>query len=373
MRLRTVICAYNYEGKPNPFHTIVTVSEHREYDRANQANIIPSYFPDPCQYTITLLSPHEDLVMNNMIDIVYEPAVQHRRRRLEWPRRNEAVFQSLEQRTEHSLPAPFKDFVTRLISDEFSKCGGELEQRREDHACMDELVAIPRRNNRQQNQGALLHALYYRGRQQSAIWDLYCALVDKKFLDFDGLFVPIDLTTTTTAVMRAAWLLSCFDLPNTERRISGLDPPYELWCFGFAEPTMWLATMIVRGCNDIEALFDTIPASQFLGLLDPEAYEEYLKDCNIKSFEVNPKEREGSMGKRGPFGFWLPHGLQGANVEEALDKIYPEHVMRFNRIEEAFKGYFNLSDDEILLERDQERYYERFPEKLPGHIPPVQV
>lgn len=47
--------------------------------------------------------------------------------------------------------------------------------------------------------------------------------------------------------------------------------------------------------------------------------------------------------------------------------------MRFNRIEEVFKGYFNLSDDEILLERDQERYYEQFPEKLPGYIPPVQI
>ncbi len=45
--------------------------------------------------------------------------------------------------------------------------------------------------------------------------------------------------------------------------------------------------------------------------------------------------------------------------------------MRFNRIGEAFKYYFEFSDDEILLERDQERYYEKFPERLPGYIPLV--
>lgn len=312
-----------------------------------------------------------NLILNNMIDIGNDPAVTHRRCRLEWPRRNEAIFQTLEQHIDHLLPAPFKEFVTRVINDEFSKCGGELEQRKEDHACMNELVAIPRRNNRPQDQGALLHALYYRGRQQSAIWDIYCALVDKKLLDFDGLLVPMDLTTSTPAVIRVAWLLSCFDLPNKERGTSGLDPPYELWCSGFVEPTLWLATMMVRGCNDIEALFDTVQASQFLGLLDRGAYQVYLNQCNITSFEVNPREREGSFGKRGPFGFWLPHGLQGANIEEALNKIYPEYVMRFNRIEEAFKGYFNFGDDEILLERDQERYYEKFPERLPGYIPLV--
>lgn len=234
--------------------------------------------------------------MNNMIDIVYDPAVTHRRRRLEWPRCNEAVFQTLQQHTDHSLPAPFKDFITRVINDEFSKCGGELEQRTEDHACIDELVSIPRRNNRPQDQGALLHALYYRSRQQSAIWDIYCALVDKKFLDSDGLFVPTDLTASTLAVQRIAWLLSCFDLPNKERGLSGLDPQYELWCSEFVEPTLWLSTMIIRGCNDIEALFDAIRASQSLGLLDPGAYEEYLDQCNIKSFEVNPMEREGSFG-----------------------------------------------------------------------------
>jgi len=185
--------------------------------------------------------------------------------------------------------------------------------------------------------------------------------VDKKLLDFDGLLVPMDLTTSTPAVIRVAWLLSCFDLPNKERGTSGLDPPYELWCSGFVEPTLWLATMMVRGCKDVEALFDTVQASQFLGLLDRGGYQEYLNQCNIKSFEVNSRKREGSFGKRGPFGFWLAHGLQGANIDGALNKIYPEHVMRFNRIEEAFKDYFNFSDDEILLERDQERYYEKFP------------
>lgn len=290
--------------------------------------------------------------MDKTIDIVYDPAVKHRRRRLEWPRRSEAIFQILQPHTDHSLPAPFKDFVTRVIKDEFSKCGGELEQRSEDHAFINELVSIPRRNNRPQNQGALLHALYYCSRQQSAVWDIYCAFVDKNFLDSDGHFVPIDLTAITPAVQRAAWLLSCFDLPNKERGLSGLEPPYELWCSEFSEPTLWLATVIVRGCNDIEALRDTIRASQFLGLLDPGAYEEYLDQCNIKSFEVSPMEREGSFGKWRPFGFWLPHGLQGANIEEAPAKIHPEHVMRFKRIEEAFKRHSNLSEDEILLERD---------------------
>jgi predicted transcriptional regulator len=43
--------------------------------------------------------------------------------------------------------------------------------------------------------------------------------------------------------------------------------------------------------------------------------------------------------------------------------------MRFNAIEEAFKRYFNFDDEAVLLERDQESYYEKNPQNLPGHTP----
>jgi len=142
-------------GNLIPSYTTVTVGgHHRWITEQIKRNITPGYVPDPHQYTATLPDTPEDLVMNlilnNMIDIGNDPAVTHRRCRLEWPRRNEAIFQALEQHTDHLLPAPLKEFVTRFIKDEFSKCGCELEQRKEDHACMNELVAIPRRNNRPQ-------------------------------------------------------------------------------------------------------------------------------------------------------------------------------------------------------------------------------
>lgn len=311
---------------------------------------------------ITGEDPVVNVILNNMIDVDYDPAVAHRRRRLEWPSRNDPCFANLDNYDSDSVPDDTKRLAAGVIASEFSKCGGE-NLRREDIGCMDELVAIPRICRRPQDQGALLHALYYRGRQQSAYWDVFCALVDKNFIKSDGLCTPIDLDEITPTVRRVSWRLMCFELPNKEQEARYPENPYNLWCAPFAEPTLWLATMIVRGCSDIESLFETIRASGFLGALNDEAYQEYQQKCHPKSFNVNRKEREGASKKAGPFGFWLPHGIQDAST------IYEGHVMRFNAIEEALKRYFDFDDEVLLLERDQESYYEKNPQNLPGYTP----
>ncbi|KAL8705400.1 MAG: hypothetical protein Q9201_001472 [Fulgogasparrea decipioides] len=305
-----------------------------------------------------------------MIDVVDDPAVTHRRRRLEWPQPNESFFQRLYERASNPIPPEVAHAVDQVIADEFSKCGGDNEGFFEDVQCMDELVAVPLLKRRPVNKPALLHALYFRGRQQSAIWDTYCALVQKKFVDSRGLLVPVDFRTVSSAVGQVSRLLSCFEYVNRYvLPLNDQDQPYELYSYpGFPEPIRWLATMIVRGCSDVTALFETIQKSMFLGPLNQEAYQKYMAADSDKSFTVNPLERQGKhLKSTHPFGFWLPQGIQGESQEAAYDSIYTDHIMRFNVIEKTFKQYFNITDKEIVLEEEEELSYKRFPEMLPGH------
>ncbi|KAL8725201.1 MAG: hypothetical protein Q9181_006509 [Wetmoreana brouardii] len=234
---------------------------------------------------------------------------------------------------------------------------------------MHELVAVPLLKRRAQNKPALLHALYFRGRQQSAVWDTYCALVQKEFVDSRGLLTPIDFTRIPEAVGQLARLLSCFDYVNRYRMpLDKQDRPYELYSYPrFPEPVDWLATMIVRGCSDVAALLETIQKSMFLGPLNQEAYLAYMAQDTDKSFTVDPLVRQGKhLKSTGPFGFWLPQGIQGGSLEAAYDSVYTHHIMRFNVVEKAFKRYFNITDEEIVLEDEEELYYERFRKPLAG-------
>lgn len=214
--------------------------------------------------------------------------------------------------------------------------------------------------------GPLIHALYFRGRQQSAIWDLYEILVEQGFIKSEGLRLPVDFGKITDAVHMVSGLINCLDLPYGE--LNAEEPPYEFCSRPFEEPVFWLATMIVRGCSDFDRMFDIIERSEFLDKKNPTAYAQYQAQFATKEFVVKPQERVGnSVTASGPFGFWLPHGLQGTTAEEANARIYPEHIARFNRIEEAFKLWFGIGDDQMVLERNQQACFEEHSEKLPGN------
>lgn len=114
------------------------------------------------------------------------------------------------------------------------------------------------------------------------------------------------------------------------------------------EAICWLATMIVRGCNhnDIERVFETIEASEFLGGRNEEAHTIYMEQCYDKKFVRNLDERAASEIPSNNFGFWLPHGL-GCGSEEDLENGIRECVGRFNAAERAFKHYFRIGDNVV--------------------------
>lgn len=160
-------------------------------------------------------------------------------------------------------------------------------------------------------------------------------------------------------------------LPVLERR-SDVPPEgkCKLWGFCYSAPIQWLATMIIRGSNDVNAIFEVIRASVFLGPLDLEEFETYKRNCKNKHFEVNPKERvpppTWKGGPAGPYGFWLPHNIQGINEGQIAARAYTWSVNHFNIIEQTCKRFFNATDEQLLLEEDQEKYYNNHPERLPG-------
>lgn len=142
-------------------------------------------------------------------------------------------------------------------------------------------------------------------------------------MDYDskGLLVPINFGQNPDSVSQASWLLSCFEYTSMEMKSVELNPPFSQWSAPFTEPTLWLATMIVQGCCEVEKLFDITEASQFLNSLDRVAYEEYLKDCGVKEFVMNPWVREGLGGKTGSFGFRLHHGVNGATAHNTRTTV----------------------------------------------------
>jgi len=68
----------------------MTINKHHAFMTQQIVRIIAAgHIEDPDQYRTTPPITWEDLalnvILNNMIDVVYDPAVAHRRRCLEWP------------------------------------------------------------------------------------------------------------------------------------------------------------------------------------------------------------------------------------------------------------------------------------------------
>ena len=326
---------------PPPAHTEITIEDHHQVMTEQvERNITPGRTPDSDQHATN--APVSASELNNVVNVIYDPAATHRRCRLEWPRVNQSCFDNLDYYSSNSLTPAVKSFISEVIETEFVKCGGRKNNIPVDMGCINAIVGPRTSGHRPVDQGPLLYALYYRGRQQSAVWDLWVALVDKGFINPQGLRVPVKYKAIPEPVMRVTSLLLCFELPHAEHALllQNDSPPYEHHNGPFYESIFWLATMIVRGCSDIEALFDAIRASKFLGDLRSDEFDNYLADPGEKSFAVNPREREGELSNINPFGFWLPHGLKRDTLEEALTSVYDDNIMRFNNIEEAYKKFF---------------------------------
>lgn len=187
--------------------------------------------------------------------------------------------------------------------------------------------------------GPLLQLLYWRGRQQSAVYDLYQELCKRGFIPADSVASPMSMDQSSESVQSLTWRLECFEGPAKECRLAG-EALFSFQDGEFFTPLKWLATMIVRSkAVDIEALIQIILASTYLGGTDEAKLEEYEKYCPWKTINCDPQEGACQPDLPSQFGFWLPHGVRVASAQECAEDMQA-CMGRFERIEECFRDWF---------------------------------
>ncbi len=82
-------------------------------------------------------------------------------------------------------------------------------------------------------------------------------------------------------------------------------------------------------------------------------------------FACDPQQLAHHKVDKGYFGFWLPHGL-GSYGEDVFATRMRAQINRFNRIEEAFVISLDIPEDQICLDRDQEKFVVCLPHTMPG-------
>jgi hypothetical protein len=372
-------------GRPQEEDTAPkTLREHEEYI----VNTIHRNFSMPREQTpqywtssnIALDTAIEDMILRDKIDVLYDPRTTARRRRIEWPSLNPDMLKSVTNAQNRGGSPEFKQEAIELLEEELSKG--------DPNSCVPCDAAVYfdwppyYKHNELKNLGDLLTVLYWRGRLQSACLDVFTMLVDRGFVSISNLAKPYNIHTGTDATTAVALLLSTFEaVVKEEAYVFDLDnKPHSLWEGQFMmEPINWLATMIVRGCANIQQLFDCIIDSKFLGGIDETALEKF-KTEGIAMFEMigmtfnplleivcNPNERVATTVQKPDFGFWLPHGLGDLLAEEYWLGIY-DCVRRFNRIERVYKKFFGIPDDELLTEEEQAAYIDTHREEYPGNF-----
>ena len=130
----------------------------------------------------------------------YNFVVRSARRRIEWP----SLDLNLRQTILHSSNrvAPTRTTITKtktLLDDEFAKCSVHSPLADDDPAmtyyyCRDH----------KEDYGPLLKLLYWRGRQQSAVFDCFQQLCMRDFVQAGNASLPIDIVKSTDSVVNLA-------------------------------------------------------------------------------------------------------------------------------------------------------------------------
>ncbi|KAI4120964.1 MAG: hypothetical protein LQ338_006642 [Usnochroma carphineum] len=212
--------------------------------------------------------------------------------------------------------------------------------------------------------GPLLKLLYWRGRQQSAIYDVYEQLCMRGFIQAYNVGLPMAINRSSESVQNLTWLLMCFEGPAKSYSSPGIEKLFPLQDDDFSLPLQWLATMIVRSSADNQDLPRTILASRYLGDIDDAKFCEYMKYCPFKVIQYNPEEGRCAPDLPGQFGFWLPHGIR-TSPDDVFALELRKCIARFNRIEECFQEWFGFKPEEVYTEAQQMEFFEAHPNLLP--------
>lgn len=173
----------------------------------------------------------EELTFREKKDVVYDPRVSARRRRIEWPTIDEEVRRHLIMEEEEFNPSPPAEYVPEsakaVIDSEYAKCNVR-EGFKPDLSIYEQVFIVRPQFKR------VLENLYWRGRRQSAVWDVFELLVQRGFIYPICLTIPVDLKQAGSQDAEIiTQLLCCFTYIVQDRRLANRNKiplqPCE-WC-----------------------------------------------------------------------------------------------------------------------------------------------
>lgn len=299
--------------------------------RECQAETYTSYLSPEIQASVTLL---EELVLRDHVDVVFLSQNVHRRRRSEWP----TLDLQLMQQTRRAIP-PSSGSLARRIQEHVHAAAADCDF---DNALRDDGPILGRLEYPNTPYDEILRALYYRGRVQSAVWDLFLILCERGFLNLEAsLEQPINFYSTPESLCNVLNLLLCFKEPCEADACVPNNFNTSL-----TTPIQWLAVMISRGCAEPQRLFETIHYTRIPGpLLESEVNKLLHTNNGPISIECDPKMVAGYSPP--PFGFWLPSGV--GNDPSLVPDIVLKRLALFNETEALFKELLRLGDAELPL------------------------
>ncbi|KAI4243218.1 MAG: hypothetical protein L6R40_003586 [Gallowayella cf. fulva] len=292
--------------------------------------------------------------------ILHDPALTTSHRRIEYPTIDTAIvknFRNWGSGKPYPLVNPVEEEARLLIEEQVSKCDPSTPLG-DDHAIFEEIVF---QKVHEPDYANLLKTLYWRGRVQMAVFDVFTVLCIRGLVNPECLRLPMTFYLAPTDVGSLAGLLGCYKGPQKERHIEPM--PFRFHGDLFASPLMWLATMILRGCYDIKRTIETVTACRFLGDVDDDAVAEWNQWTLVKNFTIDKNTLATESIGDCEFGFWLPHGIGMVNDEGFAARVR-QQVNVFNRIEKTFQVFFNVALDEISVESEQVDFFERAGRKM---------
>jgi hypothetical protein len=312
----------------------------------------------------------EQMVFREKVDVIYDPKITSSRRRLELPTLDPIVLAVFAEgldisEPKHPEPERVKQDVRNIIAEEKTHCNPDHYMNTYDVSVFDDWWY---REDSPWSYGDMIQLLYWRGRIQVAVMDVFHTLVTRGLISSVGLSQPIDIADYHKEVQDLAELLCCFTGTATDMKAK-VHSAYGLY---FDDPLQWLVVLILRGFEaPIHDILDTIMECEFLGELDRELYAKFLQrkaddPMRVTSYTLDPNVCLDKPGRGVSWGFWLPCRLQ-TNDPRVVADAFDAGRKRFNAIEKCFRDWFGLTQEQLLLEEEQAEYFSKYPEREPGY------
>lgn len=347
------------------FHDFMKDALQRVGSGSLPAQHVQTYLSSEQETALILL---EELVLRDQADVLNDPRSIHRRRRFEWPTLDLPNLRRLQQEPGPGGKSPAAQAqVIRVVAEAVSACYGPTIP---DHQLPGDGGIIGQLRRKNPDYEMLLNNLYWRARQQSAVFDLWVILCERGFLKWENMETDIDYSNGQGDVGKVYRWLGCFTAVHEELRLRE-DKPFSGF-YPTEYPIMWLAIMIIRGCsNDPHKIIETIHHTGILGKFDPALVpqfvhgygdEPYVWNCDPKCHGLRPDMPNWKMEF---FGSWLPKDL-GPDGTSWPGKIVDKYMSRFWAIEKAYKEYYDAPDNTLVEERHQAEFLARNPERELG-------